>query len=80
MGMSDQKICEVLDRYEALPVVDGNAKLVHLKGMIPKMRAFLVEGRREKVSRWLGFMQGVLYALDVYTVEEMANHNRPDEE
>lgn len=92
MGMSDQKILQVLDLYEteitkALIVgyhrsgrVSGRlAEFTHLHDMIPKMRAFLAEGRREKVFRWLGFMQGALWVLDVYTIEEMADHNRPPE-
>lgn len=49
----------------------------HVKEMIGKIRAFLTEGRREKAFRWLGFIQGVFYSSGVYTIEEMANHNRP---
>lgn len=90
MGMTDAKICEVLDRYEVRlaelkkqcdPETHSPQffeSLAHLGGMIPKVRVFLEEGRREKAFRWLGFMQGVFYSLRVYTIEEMANHNRPD--
>lgn len=53
------------------------AKIVHAQGMIPKMRVFLYEGRREKAFRWLGFLQGVFWMLNLYTVEELANHSRP---
>ena len=31
---------------------------------------------REKAMRWLGFIQGVLFAKGVYTVDEMREHNR----
>lgn len=83
--MTDEKINQVLDRYTAfLHNLGANGLLhnedEHLLEMIPKMRAFLLEGRREKVFRWLGFMQGVFYVFGYFTIEEMANHNRPDDE
>lgn len=85
MGMSDEKILLVLKKYEdKLDAVfskgdkwSKNPQLVHAKNMIPKMRGFMEEGRREKNFRWLGFLQGVLYCHGIYTIEEMANHNRP---
>lgn len=48
----------------------------HVKEMIGKIRVFLTESRREKAFRWLGFIQGVFYSSGVYTIEEMANHNK----
>lgn len=33
---------------------------------------------REKSMRWIGFIQGILYCEDVYTVDELKNHSRPD--
>jgi hypothetical protein len=87
MGMSDKKILSLLDGYDAkLKTLPVNTlpelkpiwdKVNHAIGMIPKMRVFLEEGRREKAFRWLGFLQGVFWALNVYTVEELANHSRP---
>jgi len=40
---------------------------------------FVKEGRRRKANRWLGFVQGFLWANGIYTIEEMKEHNRPDE-
>lgn len=51
--------------------------LAHCHSMLRKMETFIQEGRMDKVFRWLGFIQGVLWAAGIYTVEEMANHNRP---
>jgi hypothetical protein len=34
--------------------------------------------KREKLMRWLGFLQGVLFAFGIYTVDEMRAHNKPD--
>ncbi len=56
------------------------ARFAHLHEMIGKIRKFLTESRREKAFRWLGFMQGVFYALGVYTIDELANHNRPSKD
>jgi len=51
--------------------------LSHCHGMLDKMEQFLDEGRIEKVFRWLGFIQGCLWTTKRYTIEELANHNRP---
>lgn len=93
MGMTDKKINKVLDLYEARlkqiatagpdAVSDAgiNANdMKHVRDMIPKMRKFLEQGRREKTFRWLGFMQGVFFSNGIYTVEAMANHNRPSKQ
>lgn len=80
--MTGKKINWVLDLYviklselETLGTISD--KTNHAQEMIPKIRNFIIEGRIEKAFRWLGFLQGVFYTLDVYTIEEMANHNRP---
>lgn len=85
MGMTDAKITTVLLRYEQK--IEGllrkedweeHAQLLHAKEMIPKMRKFLESSRREKVFRWLGFLQGIFYCNGIYSIEEMADHNRPN--
>lgn len=85
--MTDARILKVLERYALDLPHDitwdsewGNGKLSHCYGMIPQIREFLADGRREKAFRWLGFMQGVFYAEGIYTIEEMAEHNRPQGE
>ena len=62
------------DRGEMFEVTLG-----HCLGMIPKMREFIEEDRMGKVFRWLGFMQGVFWAVGIYSVEEMKNHTRRSE-
>lgn len=82
--MTGDKINEVLDRYETMlgrVVSDYTVEeLKHCQQMIPKVRVFIAEGRIEKSFRWLGFIQGVLYCYKLYTIEQMANHNRPAED
>jgi hypothetical protein len=38
----------------------------------------VAEGQREKAMRWLGFVQGVTFALRRATIEELKNDSRPD--
>jgi hypothetical protein len=33
------------------------------------------ENQRAKMARWLGFIQGVLWTLGVYSIDEMRDHN-----
>ena len=50
----------------------------HLLFACAEMKRFVDEGRLEKSFRWLGWIQGTLTALGVYTIEDCGNHNRPD--
>lgn len=80
--MTYQKVREVLANYHLVLIeldYENDPKLRHLIEMIPQIRVFLDEDRRDKAMRWLGFIQGTLEAKGVYTIEEMANHNKPDE-
>jgi len=36
-----------------------------------------VEKDKEKLARWLGFLQAVLCLCEVYTLDELKRHNRP---
>ena len=53
--------------------------LDHCHGMLDKMIEFVHEGQMEKVFRWLGFIQGVLWSNRAYTLTDLKNHNRPAE-
>lgn len=85
--MSTEKCYEVLDRYER-EVPRANVGLLpttlqarkKVLDMLPHMREFVEEGRREKFMRWLGFVQGLLWYMGVYSLEELKDHNRPTEE
>lgn len=79
--MTNEKCLEVLLLYEEylnnIGFTDGTT--THLKEMLPKMKVFLGEGRRDKFFRWLGFVQGSLWTLGEFTLEELCNHNKPDQ-
>ncbi len=51
--------------------------LEHCHAMLDDMDEFLKEGRTDKVFRWLGFIQGVLWAQGLYSLTELTGHNRP---
>ena len=63
-----------------IPVFNRRRRaLNHCSQMLDKMEEFVQEGRLEKTFRWLGFLQGALWVLRIYTLEELKNHNRPAE-
>lgn len=91
--MTDEKIRQVIAVYRehfarggTQPVFFGHdgktddpqRVLEHCCQMLDKMEQFLDEGRRDKVFRWLGFLQGCLFATGQFSIGEMADHNRPD--
>ncbi len=47
----------------------------YLAEMIVRMQG-IEDAKAEKIMRWLGFVQGVLYAVGLYTVEELKEHSR----
>jgi hypothetical protein len=87
MAMSDTKLSEVISQLEKMvtqrppqgPTSPYAAHHSHLLSMPPRMRVLLAEGRREKLMRWLGFMQGALWQQGV-DLEDLKRMNMPDEE
>ena len=92
--MTHEKMIEVIETYRKLFVdrnigkidyfhdelLDGEAHgLEHCHGMLDKVIEFVNEGRMEKAFRWLGFVQGVLWAFRVFPLTDLKNHNRPSE-
>lgn len=55
-------------------------KVNHVWWACEQAKTYVNEGRMEKAFRWLGFIQGALWMLGLYSIEEMANHNKPPEE
>ncbi|MBI2013418.1 MAG: hypothetical protein HYS87_01165 [Candidatus Colwellbacteria bacterium] len=91
--MDNNKILEVIAKYREMferknipkkefplgsyVLADKTSILAHCHNMLDDMERFVKEGRRSKAFRWLGFIQGCLWSTDIYTVEQMANQNRP---
>lgn len=75
MGITESKDYphdDYMKDYFAMPA------LYHCRSMLDKMEEFIKAGRMDKVMRWLGFIQGVLWVNRVYTLEELKNHNKKD--
>lgn len=53
-------------------------QLAHLHAMLDEMEVFLRQKHYSKVQRWIGFIQGVLSANGIFSVNELKNHSRPD--
>ncbi|MBI2673838.1 MAG: hypothetical protein HYX23_00980 [Candidatus Zambryskibacteria bacterium] len=92
--MIPEKVIEVIETYRSIfaernigkidyphdDLLDGEVHgLEHCHGMLDKMAEFVHEGRMEKVFRWLGFVQGTLWAFRVFPLTDLKNHNQPPE-
>lgn len=64
----------------AEPLDSPENGLEYCHGMLDTIEGFVKENRIEKAFRWLGFIQGVLWAQKVYTLAELKSHNRKDSE
>jgi hypothetical protein len=82
--MEDEKYVEICELYKnSIDDFFHDSYLPetykHVGYMLWQIPQFIKEGRKEKANRWLGFVQGVLWTKGFYTIEEMKEHNRPDE-
>ena len=92
-GMSSKKIGEALAFYRKyfkdlnitikqhpyVPfAISNDDVLAHCHWMTVEAENFLVQGRREKAMRWLCFIQGCIFTLRLYCINELKDHNRPD--
>jgi hypothetical protein len=51
--------------------------LAHVLYMLEQIESFLPHPEhREKMMRWLGFAQGILWSERLYTLEDLKDHNR----
>lgn len=53
-------------------------ELSHLRFMCVESQKFIDAGKIDKAMRWLGFLQGVLWARGIYSLDDLRNHSRPD--
>lgn len=54
-----------------------NEMLSHLHYMCDTAIGFVNEGRIPKAFRWLGNIQGCLWVLGIYTLDDLKEHSRP---
>lgn len=89
--MTTQQIKEIIHKYRTVinsagltaqefPLnqyaINSNDQLKHCLYMIDKLEDFITDNsKQEKAFRWLGFIQGVLWAHCMYTIEELKGDN-----
>jgi hypothetical protein len=63
---------------------DSPCTLCHAKWMLTEMSGWCLDGmggqlqgRWDKLNRWLGFVQGIFWCELVFTIDEMREHNKP---
>lgn len=62
---------------DGVPGLSLQDQLSHLKWMLPEMREMVHQENAEawdKVGRWLGFVQGALWALRFYSIDDLREH------
>lgn len=85
--MTDEKLLQVIDELEKLaPTAPWGYGLdqpdashgEHVLSMFPRLRVLVAEGRREKAMRWIGFIQGALWAWGEADLETLKRMNMAD--
>jgi len=83
--MTYDKVQEVVGKYLTIlgahdAEKDSVCTLCHVKWMLKEMsswsRGTVKFSYKDKLQRWLGFVQGVFYVEDIYSIDEMREHNR----
>lgn len=54
---------------------DRNTIMAHAMWMCEEALVFIREERFEKANLWLGFVQGLLFCVGHYTIDEMRAHS-----
>lgn len=91
--MTPENISEVIDVYKKFfadmgtePIKYPHEKILndtflslsHCYGMLDDIEGFIKNDQIEKAFRWLGFIQGILWSTQKFSLTELKNHNRPD--
>lgn len=71
--MTKEEVLTLVGDYHKAHRWNTEFALQHLWTMLPKMEEM---EDVEKLMRWLGFIQGVLWAKQVYTLEALKKHNK----
>ena len=52
-------------------LLSSSTRVAHYKFMCAQASVFAESGQREKAMRWLGFLQGVLWSRNLFTLAEL---------
>lgn len=71
LGMVKNDALMLIERYGDLLKADGeeDTTLTEIRSRFPE------DGSEKKAMRWLGFMQGVLYEKERFTLDEIKKHS-----
>jgi len=70
--------CWLTTEYNLLGETPHESQMIHLMEMIPQMKEMSQQNdypTREKLMRWIGFMQGVLNAHGYFTIDDFRTMN-----
>jgi hypothetical protein len=76
MRLHEDRMAQPLPMPEFTPRVRA---VSHLRAMIRTSMDMVQEGRREKVMRWLGFIQGAMWAFGLVDITTLKRMNMPRE-
>ncbi len=71
--MTKEEVLNVARSYKDWLLHETPLEFQHLVGMVPKMEEM---EDVEKLMRWFGFMQGVLWVSEEFTLEQLKGHNK----
>jgi hypothetical protein len=72
--------CRIENRQALFADLARPTVLSHLLWMCEGALKFLADGREKKARRWLGFVEGSLWTLNVYSIETMKDRARSQDE
>jgi hypothetical protein len=66
-------------KNEFAPFYESVNTAGHLLYMCEMGKSLVINGRTEKAMRWLGFLQGVVWARGIASIDGMKHWNMPKE-
>ena len=66
--------------YRSMRSLTKKEAIGHLLFMLPQMREFLIQDKREKCDRLLGFAQTYIQTFGIFSLEELQKMNIPIQE
>jgi hypothetical protein len=72
--------CRIENRQALFADLPRPTVLNHLLWMCEGALKFLADGREKKARRWLGFVEGSLWTLNVYSIETMKDRAKTQDD
>ena len=73
-GVEARQMCEE-DTMVVAHELKSKTRVAHYKFMCDKIQRLVDAGSMEKAMRWLGFLQGVMWRRNLYTLNELKDHS-----